>query len=221
MEEYSLDVPGYRDQRVPNTFLAQPEPTSHLGIVLPGFRHTADRADLHFAGRILLDRRADLLRVDYVYSQTNFMDQPEVEQDAWLACDVLAVCNAALSFRPYQSITLIGKSLGTKAMGHLLADQRFQGANCIWLTPLLTDEWLCSQIKHMRPRSLFIIGTADKFYQPDTLKQLKNVTSGHSVVIEGANHELEVPDSIPKTLTALKRMVQAMQEFIGVSLDSA
>jgi hypothetical protein len=221
MELSSLDVIGYQNQRVPNTFIIQPKPTPHLGIILPGYRHSADMADLHYAGRILLEQGADLLRVEYVYYQTNFMEQPENGQDKWISNDVFAVCNAGLSYRSYEQITLVGKSLGTIAMGHLLADSRFQSATCVWSTPLLTVEWLRSRIEQTHPRSLFIIGTADKFYKPDILKHLENVTKGRAVVIEGANHGLEIPDDISKSLMALNQIVQALQEFLIEGAKSA
>jgi hypothetical protein len=214
MELSSLDVVGYKNQRVPNTFIAQPEPTSHLGIILPGYRHSVDMADLHYAGRILLEQGADLLRVEYAYAQTDFMRKAENIQDEWISSDVFAACNAALSYRPYKKIILVGKSLGTIAMGHLLADNRFQQADCVWSTPILTVEWLCSRIEQIRPRSLFIMGTADKFFQPERLKHLENVTHGHALVIEGANHGLEIPDSISESLTALTQIVRALQEFL-------
>ncbi len=99
-------------------------------------------------------------------------------------------------------------------MCHLLDDRRFQGAACVWETPLLTVEWLCSRIEQIRPHSLFIIGTADSFYKPDILKRLELATQGTSLVIEGADHSLEIPGDIPGSLTALNQMVEAVQEFL-------
>ena len=221
MELSSLDVIGYKNQRVPNTFIIRPDPTEHLGIILPGYRHSADMADLHYAGRILLEQGADLLRVEYALYQTDFLTQPESEQDKWISTDVFAVCNLGLAHRSYKKITLVGKSIGTIAMGHLLADGRFQGATCVWSTPILTVEWLCSRIEQTHPHSLFIIGTADKFYKPDILKHLENVTKGRAVVIEGANHGLEIPDDISKSLVALNQIVQALQKFLAESAKSA
>jgi hypothetical protein len=215
MEVSSLDVVGYQNQQVPNTFMIQPTPTQHLGIILPGYRHSVDRADLHYAGRILLEQGADLLRVEYAYYRTDFMQQPDNEQDKWISSDVFAICNTALSHRAYNQITLVGKSLGTIAMGHLLADRRYQNATYVWSTPLLTVEWLRSRIEQVHPRSLFIIGTADKFYKPDILKHLEKVTKGRAVVIEGAHHGLEITDSISKSLSALNQIVQALQEFLS------
>jgi predicted alpha/beta-hydrolase family hydrolase len=214
MELRSLDIVGYKNQKVPNTFMIQPATTHHLGVILPGYRHSADMADLHYAGRILLEQGADLLRVEYAYYRTDFMGQLDSEQDKWISSDVFAVCNAALSHRSYDQITLVGKSIGTIAMGHLLADSRFQGATCIWSTPLFVGEWLCSRIEQIHPRSLFITGTSDKFYKPDILKHLEHATKGRVIVIEGANHGLEDPDSISKSLTALNQIVQALQEFL-------
>ena len=171
-------------------------------------------ADLNYAGRILLEQGADLLRIEYVYYQTDFLSQVESEQNYWLSKDVFAVCNACFSLRTYTKIFLIGKSLGTKAMGFLLDDNRFQKANCIWSTPPLTNKWLCSQIEKIHPYSLFIIGTADKFYKPEILNYLVSVTNGKSVIVEGANHGLEIPESIPKSIAALSQIVQALQEFL-------
>jgi hypothetical protein len=217
----SLDVVGYKNQQVPNTFNTQPNPTGHLGIILPGYRYSVDMAPLYYAGRILLDRGADLLRIEYAYYRTPFLKQPEREQSKWISSDVFAACNTGLSYRSYEKITLVGKSLGTMAMGHLLSDSRFQQATCVWLTPLLPVEWLTARIEQIHPRSLFMIGTADKFYRPDILRQLELVTKGNSLVIEGANHGLEIPGDIPKSLTALSQMVQAVQEFLNDGEKSA
>jgi hypothetical protein len=73
---------------------------------------------------------------------------------------------------------------------------------------------LRARIEAARPRSLFVIGSADRFYQPDILEQLERVTGGRSLVIEGANHALEIPGDIPKSLDVLDQMVAAMGEFL-------
>jgi hypothetical protein len=215
MDLKTLDASGYQNQQVPNTLMFQPNRTGHLGIILPGYRHSADMADLHYAGRILLEQGADLLRVEYRYYQTDYLSQPESEQNQRISEDVFAICNACLDFRSYEKITLIGKSLGTRGMGLLLGDERFQKADCVWSTPPLTMEWLRSRIEQVRPRSLFIFGTADDYYKPEVLQRLVKVTNGRSVIIEGATHGLEVPESISKSLQGLGRIVSGLQEFLG------
>jgi predicted alpha/beta-hydrolase family hydrolase len=214
MELRSLDVVGYKNEPIPNTFIAQPGSTKHLGIILPGYRYPAEMPPLYYAAQVLSKQGADVLRVDYAYNRTNFAEQSAAEQEKWISSDVMAACNAALSQRSYEKLTLVGKSLGTLAMGHLLSDKRLQRASCAWLTPILTAEWLCSRIEQLRPRSLFIIGTADQFYDPDLLAHLETVTRGHAMVIEGANHGLEVPGDIGRSLAMLNAIVRAFEEFL-------
>ncbi len=214
MQLGSLKIAGYKGQPVPNTLYRQDQPAKHLGLVFPGFRHSADRAELYYAARILLEQGADVLRAEYTYYETDYVKASDGEQYEWLAKDAAAVGNAGLGLRAYQTITLLGKSLGTLAMGQLLGDRRFQAASCIWFTPILTDERLVERIEEVKPRSLFIMGTADNYYKPDVLKELVEATQGRLTVIEGANHGLEIPASIPDSLAALNRIVKDLQEFL-------
>jgi hypothetical protein len=210
----SLNASGYQNQPVPNTFTMHPNPADHLGVILPGYRYSADMPSLYYTRQVLLDQGADTLSVDYDYSRTDFMKMPQKVRDEWMSTDVLAACNAVFSQHRYKNVTLVGKSLGTIAMGHLLADHRFRHSACIWLTPMLTVDWLCSRIREIRPRSLFIIGTADQYYRPDILQQLENVTKGRSVVIKGVNHAMEIQGDIQGSIMALIQMSQSVQAFI-------
>ena len=220
MELSSLDIVGHNKQQVPNTFIAQPQPTTHLAVILPGYRYPVEMPPLYYAARILLEQGADVLRVEYAYYRTNFLQQPESEQDQWISNDVFAACEAGLSQRSYEKITLVGKSLGTIAMGHLVSDPHFQQAACVWVTPLLTVEWLLSRIEQTHPRSLFIIGTADRFYRPELLNHLKTVTDGQTCILEGADHGLEIPGDIPGSLAVLHQIVHALQKFLGETAEA-
>jgi hypothetical protein len=215
MDIITLDVAGHLREPVPASMILQAEATDHLGILLPGYRHTIDMPDLHYAGLILQQKHADVLRVEYEYSKTDFMNRPGPERAEWLAADVRAACAAGLAKRSYKKLTLIGKSLGTLAIGHLLEDPRFAGASCIWSTPILADPWLCGQIRKHHPRSLFIIGTADPLLDSAVLDELVGSTKGKALILPGLHHGLEIEDDIPGTLEALRRIVEAMHEFIG------
>jgi predicted alpha/beta-hydrolase family hydrolase len=214
METASLTITGYRNRTVPNTFICQALDTAHLGIILPGYRYSVDMASLDFAGQILLEQGADVLRVEYVYSQTDYSACPEAEQAQWLSTDVQVAAQVGLAQRSYDRITLVGKSLGTLAMGHLLADPRFHSAACIWQTPILALEWLRQRILDTKPRSLFIIGTADQFYDPAYLAELEAATRGQNLVLEGVDHSLGVPGSVSQSIHALSRIVTEMQRFL-------
>jgi hypothetical protein len=214
LEIIPIEALGYNREPVPASMIVHPGTTDHLGIILPGYRHTIDRPDLHYAGLILQHKGADVLRVENGYPKTDFMSRPKPERVERLSADVRAACTAGLKKRGYRKETLIGKSLGTLAIGHLLEDPAFATAACIWSTPILTNARLCAQIRKHHPRSLFIIGTADQFYDPALLDELVDATGGKALVLEGVHHGLEIEGDLPGTLAALHRIVDAMREFI-------
>jgi hypothetical protein len=114
--------------------------------------------------------------------------------------DVDAACAAVLEQHAYRHITLIGKSLGTLALGHRLAtDQRMASARAMWLTPLLDDNRLQHWLEQIRQPSLFVIGTADPQYSRDGVVRAESATGGRTVVIDHANHSLEIEGDVWKS----------------------
>jgi hypothetical protein len=99
-------------------------------------------------------------------------------------------------------------------MGHLLmSDIRFEKAHAIWLTPVFRNERLRKQIKQCRQKSLFVIGTADPNYDPVFLTEV--VAKGESLVIDGADHSLEIEGDPTQSLEAMKRLIEAIKKFLA------
>ncbi len=213
----SLDIAGYRGESVPHTFLRQAGEARHLGVVFPGWGYTADRPVLYYPGLLLLQRGADLLRVEYTYARRpEYLAAMQEERARWLHADVTAALEAGLAARAYEEITLVGKSIGTLAMGHLLAsDARLRRARGIWLTPLLREERLLDQIRRWGGPSIFVAGTADPHYSPTHLEAAVAATRGRQVRIEGADHALEIAGSVVQTVEAMQKVVQALERFLS------
>jgi hypothetical protein len=211
-----LDVIGYHDESVPHTFFRQEDETDHLAILVPGGRYTAHMPLLYYPMRLLLTLGADALRIEYAYmDRAEYQALPPAERMRWLFTDVTAASRAALAQRPYHQVTLVGKSLGTLAMGHLLTTENaLQKAQAIWLTPLLWNDLWRSQVQRARPRSLFASGTADPHYDAAHLAELQAATDGQAVLVEGANHSLEIEGDVMASLQALEQVVQAVQTFL-------
>ena len=210
-----LEIAGYHDEPVPNTFFRQKNDTDHLAIILPGMGYTSHMPVLYYPARLLMFLGADVLRVEYEYSNRyDFLQLTGAERAQWLIGDVSASCKAVLSHRGYQKITLIGKSIGTLAMGHLLTcDTVFEKARAIWLTPVFRNERLRKQIKQCRQESLFVIGTADPNYDPVFLAEV--TAKGESLVIDGADHSLEIEGDPTKSLEAMKKLIEAIKKFFA------
>ncbi len=185
-------------------------------MLFPGLGYSAHMPLIYYAGRLLTAHGADVLRVEYAYAnKPDFTGAPEAEQGRWLQSDATAAYEAALRQGSYQQVTLVGKSLGTLALGHLLATQRFDPTSqCVWLTPLLFGP-LVSQIKQTPHRALFVNGTADSYYLPKVLADVRRAIGGESIVIRGANHSLEIPGDVARSIRALAAVMRKMQAFLA------
>jgi hypothetical protein len=214
----TLDIRGHRGQAVPNTFFAQESETHHLALVFPGLGYTAHMPVLYYPRRLLLERGADALLVEYDYrGRVDFRMPRDAERDHWFFDDVAAACAAGLKQRSYSRVTLVGKSLGTLAMGYLLAEEaRLSRARCVWLTPLLRDDWLRAQMRRARGHSLVVIGTADSHYDLAYFEEVRLASGGESVVVQGADHSLEIEGDTVGSIRAMEQTVRMMQQFLDL-----
>ena len=213
----SLSISGHDGELVPNHFLVQDGDAAHLIIFFPGLGYTCDMPAFYYTQNIIEDS-ADLLRVEYAYSSTaSFKSIADIEQFERLFDDATPAWNAVRTKRPYQSVTLIGKSLGTMAVGHILAtDRSIADMRVIWLTPLLRSEVLLQQMQAFRGRSLIIIGTEDAHYDPEILASLRETSGAEILVIEGADHGLDIPGDAIGSVKAMQTIVTAIDRFLRV-----
>lgn len=213
----TLQIKGHGSQPVPNTFIRQTTPTAHVAILLPGVGYTVHMPLLYYTARALTEMGADVLRVETMYvKEPDYNALSPADKARRVFGDASAACRVALAQRAYTRITLVGKSLGTLAMGHLFSTEpALAHAEAIWLTPLLWNNTLRAQIERVRPRSLFAAGTADPYHHAERLSAVQAVTQGQAVIIEGANHSLEIEGDITQSLEALRQVVQAIIAFLN------
>jgi predicted alpha/beta-hydrolase family hydrolase len=212
----TLEITGYRGEPVPNTFFRHDQEAEQVAIMLPGIGYTCQMPFLYYPTRLLLARGAEVLWVEYAYSRReDFQALSPSEQERWLLADVTAACRAAIGQHRSEQVLLIGKSLGTIAMGHLLTTEPMVAhARAIWLTPLLRNDRLRAQIQRSGHRSLFVIGTADPHYHAAYLAEVQAATRGETVIIEGGDHSLEVGGDVFASLQAVEQVLRAMEAFL-------
>ncbi|HEU0114794.1 MAG TPA: alpha/beta family hydrolase [Thermomicrobiales bacterium] len=214
--ETTLPIAGYRDEPVPNRFIRPRGATDRLAVLLPGFGYNCDMPLFYYTENMLTERGWDILRVDYAYSRNaEFRNSPDAEREHWLLADVDAAWSAGVAQGTYGEVALIGKSLGTLAMGHLLTT--VIGSNiawAVWLTPLLGDARRREQIERSGAPSLFVIGTADPHYDAVMLARMVEATGGEAVVIDGADHGMDIPGDPVASVQGLERIVAALARFL-------
>lgn len=209
----TLSITGYEDKPVPNTFIRQQDETSHAAIILPGLGYTAQMPLLFYIANHLLARGADVLQVNYDY-RAAFHGLDRAAQHRRIFTDAGAAYRALREQRPYARVTFVGKSLGTLAMAHLFATQSLPAdTDALWLTPVLRDAAVRAQIAAFGGPSLLLIGTADPFYDTDILAEI-GAPPTRTVVIESADHGLNVADDVLRSIHALETAMRAITAFL-------
>jgi predicted alpha/beta-hydrolase family hydrolase len=181
---------------VPNTFFRQETETNHLTMIFPGLNYSCDMPLLYYAAQIILEAGADVLQVKYDYTQAQPSGKVSPLSDRFgsLAEDVILITRIALEQREYKQLTVIGKSLGTLAIPILLqADLSLHPQTCIYLTPILQELVPPHDLIQTCPRNLFVIGTKDRYYDPELIKGFRTSQPDNFMIIEGVNHSLEFP----------------------------
>ncbi|NHI83767.1 MAG: hypothetical protein EAX81_05650 [Candidatus Thorarchaeota archaeon] len=212
----NLDIIGYDGAAIPNTYFKLEETDEKAAIVFPGRGYTSQGPLLHYTISLLLKNRINVLSVDYQYFNNQEYEALDWEEKRkWLFYDVGEAFKALVDYTNRDIDIMVGKSLGTLAMGYLL--DRFTAARratAIWHTPLLKQAELTRQIHKHHPRSLFVIGTRDPHYDDEILETVKRVTRGKTQVIENANHSMEVPGDVEDSINIILRVVDGIRNFL-------
>jgi predicted alpha/beta-hydrolase family hydrolase len=211
-----LDVRGFRARPVPNTLFRQDSATGHLAVVFSGYGYRCSAPLLWYPTRVLLSLGADVLWVDYPYEQQpEFGDSDEQVQKDWLFEDSAAALESAEKLRPYGRATLVGKSLGTLAMGHVLTRVPTPvDTRTVWITPVLADSGLRRAIEKATSPSLVIIGSADRYYDRSFVERLREKAATEVLVVEGGDHILETKHGTVQSIDILKMVAESVSRFV-------
>ncbi len=215
-----LSIRGYGGRALANRFFRQAAAPTGLAVLYPGLSYTCDMPLLYFPTQLCLQRGMDVLQLQTDYGAPDFRSAPAVEQTAWMAADAEAALQAGRGFRSYPLTVLAGKSIGTLALAHMLAPNspvkeslgRFA---VIWLTPLLHQPTLVAAALQSKEPSLFVVGTGDRTFVPEALERIKAATPAQALVLEGANHSLEIPGDILRSLQVLQGVFQNIDQFLA------
>lgn len=209
----SIEIPGYGGENVPNEVLRQPLGSSSLGVILPGGGYTSAMPLLYYAGKLLIERGCDVLIVNYDY-RSAIRTVPRQELEERLHTDTLQALSVAYGRYPYTSVVLVGKSLGTMAMAHLLESRQWPIVATAWLTPILGRDDVRLGLEKMSHRSFVAIGTDDGEYNKQLLDELEQRHGVDVCTIQNAEHSIDIDGDVPGSVEAVRTVVQRMQAFL-------
>jgi hypothetical protein len=210
-----LEITGFKGQSVGGTFHKQDAPTDHLAMIFPGYGYSCDRPLLYYPLQILLDQGLDVLQVNYAFAnKPGFWQSGEETRAIWFGTDAAVAMRSVFEKGDYRHITLIGKSLGTLAVGHIAATMPdLTDVRAIMLTPLLKNPRLVQQIIGFKGDILLVVGTGDSLHAPDTLQVIRTARVVEVIEVEGGDHSLEIKGDAMQSLDTLVNVMVGVNEF--------
>lgn len=211
-----LEIKGYNDRSLKNSFFRHSPDPRNVAIVFPGLAYNSQMPLLHYTIKTLFDSGLNVLAVDYDYSiNPDFLGQSQSIRSDWLIEDVESSLRAITEDQKQTVVCLVGKSLGTLALGHLLeTHEDLRDVKTIWLTPLIKNPQLLEQMLAYMKDAILVIGAKDPHYDRDIIDRLNATTQLGGIVIEEANHSLEVEGDVTKSLRVLMQIVSVLQQFL-------
>ncbi len=200
MKSEYIETPSSAGVTIHNRLHCQDSAT--LLVLLPGRGYLVSHTILHLMSILGLNLGYDVLQVPYGFqvAQQDFAHEqiPLIRQECQQTLD------EALK-RGYQSVVLVGKSLGT-LLAASLAHEFPQVQKLILLTPVMNSTSMTGSLP-----ALAIIGTADKAYKPAIVADTETLTWR---VYEGLDHSLMVPGDMHTSLKILPDVVQSCEDFL-------
>jgi len=212
-----LKIRGYGGRPLKNRYLKQSDDTQEVALVFPGLAYNSSMPLLHYSIETILASGINVLTVDYDYSNNSeFMKQSQTTKSNWLIEDIEGALSVITEEENQKVVCLTGKSLGTLALGHLLETyDNLRDVKTIWLTPLIKNPELLEQMLAYMKDAVMVIGTKDPHYDRDIVDRLNASTQLSGIIIDGANHSLEIDGDVTQSLRVLMQIVAILQQFLA------
>lgn len=204
---------GYKEMEIPYTLLSTTEGSKNLVIMLHGAGYSAQAPLFHYSTAVFLNKSFDVLQVNYSYNDKFYDDFSMDEISHAIKHDVGVVIDKVLDDKFYESFYLIGKSLGTIAMGSELKRNIFKDAKAVWLTPLLQREDVFEAMVKGKNSGLCFIGDSDQHYNSERYEQLEKNKNIVSILFPNVNHGLQYESDPVNSIDVLKSVIQEISEF--------
>ena len=212
-----LDILGHANRPLRNRFFRQSENAQDVALVFPGLGYNSDMPLLYYSIKTMITSGINVLSLDYDYSNNSeFMTQSMRERSEWLIDDVEAAFKFISEYEDQKIVCMTGKSIGTLALGHLLeTHEDLKDAKTIWLTPLIKNPELLERMLTYMKDAVLVIGTKDSQYDRDIIDRLNASTQTSGIVIDGANHGLEIEENVTDSLRVLTQIVAIIRQFLS------
>jgi hypothetical protein len=185
---------------------------THLGLVIPGGPFFLS-AVLRMPAVALQQRGADVRDVPLPpgFDLSGNLD----ENRDWFD-GVGGRIQEIIDERDWSEVTFVAKSVGTMILGAVGARLSVPGrVDALWLTPCFPLDYVRDGAVATGWRSMIVSGAADHWYDAARTTAVADALGADHLLIEGAEHNLEVEGDVGATLGALEQLATATLSFIG------
>lgn len=209
----TLTIAGRDGRRIRAHRYRARDANPRAALVLPGYGYNADMPLLYHCSRALFDRGFDVLAPRFDYDRVPaFLELSEHERWSFGGEEARAALDCV---GDVATLVVVAKSLGTRQAAALLEEHAVpDDTRIVWLTPTLHSERLRRAACAWGGPSLWIAGTGDRHFLASAWDEVLAGTDANDLLVEDANHAMEVPEGTAASLGVLQRVVRAVEEFV-------
>lgn len=212
-ERHPLDLFTADGRPLMHSFYQQEGDSRGILITFPGSHYGMYGPLLYYPSLLLREHGWDTLALSYGFQTA--MEDPFTGGMEGMLEECTAASLHAVGRRDYPEIALVGKSLGCVVIAQLANHERiFQKAKLAYLTPVLGLPWFETTVRETGRPAYLAMGTADRFYDQETLQALQQQVDLQVQLVEGADHSLNFPGDLRKTVQVLNEVVEGLYRFI-------
>ncbi len=211
MKFEKLEITGSRGELLKNTLFSVEGGGRGLAVLFPGAGYTCDMPALYYSRSILLSQKYDVLALEYSFQTMGDFFTPELVPEVLLDGEKTL---EKVELEKYSELILVGKSLGTRVLTHLMHRyEELSRAKAVYLTPVFSEQFN-NTTGSLEQEMFMTIGTQDPFYRLELIEQLQSLKDFRLLVLEGADHGLEIPGECLKSIEVMKAVCEGIINFI-------
>lgn len=187
----------------------QDQESKKLALVFPGAGYSCREPLLRFGIQVLLKKGYQVLALDKIYGDDPNWRSLKSEQEARkiVENDTVKIFEQIKTRFSKDPDVLFGRSLGTYAIACLVTRDLTHPKQIVWQTPALGSHW--NVMRECKIPGFGILGTADYYYQ----QAIENLPKDR-IIIDGADHGMEIPSDPIQSIEILKKVTQATFEWV-------
>lgn len=207
-----LDLMDENGRPLRHKYFQQQGAPAGLALLLPGDNYGVDGPLLYYPGKLLWDLGWDTAAITYGYQSAGEPFSPLLIPDLLTECR--RAVTALLVLRNYPRLVMLGKSLGALLIALLCQQEALhERVRTVYLTPPL-GPMFTPLLLETHQTALLALGTEDRFFDADALQALEREKGLRLVVVEGADHSMNLKDELDASLEAVGRVTQAVIDFV-------